>query len=85
MSKLLSDEELREQVGNIIQGYAYAKRQDLSAAQNEVMGLIQSQKKAHADAVIGEEPKDDPAGWREDTLMYEGKLEMYRAQRERNK
>ena len=52
-SKLLSEQELHDEVLRIIEH----KTLDEEAATQLVLNLIQSQKQAHADEVIGEEPK----------------------------
>jgi len=60
MSKLLTEQELKKKLEDVISGFAFAKLRDLPSAIEDAYQLIQSQKQAHADMVIGDdEPEVD--------------------------
>lgn len=74
MSKILNEQELTERLNNLL----------ASANYRGILKLIQSQKKAHADMIIGKDmPEDVTSGG--DYLYHVHRNGLRAEQRERNK
>lgn len=70
MSKLLTEQELTIQVSDLITGYTEAKRKSKLALVADVLDLIEEQKKAHGDMVIGKDYKKGGNPFKDDTFTY---------------